>query len=282
MVGPVRPQIVLFGSSIVQLSYSDEGWGSILTNLYSRKADIILRGYCGWNSRRAVQVLDTIFPKNAVEQPSLVIVYFGGNDSIHPHPSGLGPHVPLEEYRENMKKIIIHLKSLSKKTRIILLSSPPVNEAQIHETFSNILGPLKRTNESCRLYSEACLELCHEMNVKAIDLWSALQQRDDWSDVCFTDGIHLSHEGSKIVVKEILKVLEDADWNPNLHWKSMPNEFAEDSPYDPVAIDEKTTVNVSNWNFQKHFEWEKALCISKPSNGHHQFEESAVTNQQGL
>lgn len=37
MVGPIRPQIVLFGSSIVQLSYSDEGWGSILTNLYSRK-----------------------------------------------------------------------------------------------------------------------------------------------------------------------------------------------------------------------------------------------------
>ncbi|RHN58835.1 hypothetical protein MtrunA17_Chr4g0006711 [Medicago truncatula] len=37
-----------------------------------------------------------------------------------------------------MKKIIIHLKSLSKKTHVILLSSPPVNEAQIHETFSNI------------------------------------------------------------------------------------------------------------------------------------------------
>jgi lysophospholipase L1-like esterase len=48
--------------------------------------------------------------QNAAEQPSLVIVYFGGNDSIHPHPSGLGPHVPLEEYIENMRKIIIHLK----------------------------------------------------------------------------------------------------------------------------------------------------------------------------
>lgn len=43
-------------------------------------------------------------------QPSLVIIYFGGNDSIHPHPSGLGPHVPLEEYLENMRKIANHLK----------------------------------------------------------------------------------------------------------------------------------------------------------------------------
>lgn len=43
-------------------------------------------------------------------QPSLVIIYFGGNDSIHPHPSGLGPHVPIEEYVENMRKIANYLK----------------------------------------------------------------------------------------------------------------------------------------------------------------------------
>lgn len=46
-------------------------------------------------------------------QPSLVIVYFGGNDSIDPHPSGLGPHVPLEEYVENMRKIANHLKVIN-------------------------------------------------------------------------------------------------------------------------------------------------------------------------
>lgn len=37
MVGPVRPQFVLFGSSIVEFSYSDQGWGAILANLYARK-----------------------------------------------------------------------------------------------------------------------------------------------------------------------------------------------------------------------------------------------------
>jgi len=41
----------------------------------------------------------------------LVIVYFGGNDCIPPHPSGsgIGSHVPLEEYIENMRKIAIHI-----------------------------------------------------------------------------------------------------------------------------------------------------------------------------
>ncbi|CAI0415950.1 unnamed protein product [Linum tenue] len=112
MVGPSRPQFVLFGSSIVQLSFGNGGWGSSLSEIYSRRADVILRGYYGWNSRRAVQVLDDIFPKDASVQPSLVIVYFGGNDSMGPHSSGLGPHVPLPEYVENMKKIALHLKVL--------------------------------------------------------------------------------------------------------------------------------------------------------------------------
>ncbi|KAL6123570.1 hypothetical protein ACLB2K_076091 [Fragaria x ananassa] len=187
MVGPARPQFVLFGSSIVQLSFSHGGWGAILSNLYARK------------------VLDQVFPKDAAVQPSLVIVYFGGNDSMGPHPSGLGPHVPLSEFIENMRKIASHIQSLSDSTRIIVLSCPPVNEATI---IAN-----KR------------------------------------------DGIHLSAEGSKIVAEEILKVLREADWKPSLHWKSMPTEFAEDSPSDLVAADGKTTLNPSEWTFYRDSHW---------------------------
>nr|XP_023889500.1 GDSL esterase/lipase CPRD49-like [Quercus suber] len=119
MVGPTRPQFVLFGSSIVQLSFSHGGWGAILSDIYARKADILLRGYFGWNSRRALQVLNQVFPK---------VLYFYAQDA----------------------------------------------------------------------------------------------------------------EGSKIVVEDILKVIKEADWEPCLHWKSMPTEFAEDSPYDLAAVDGKT------------------------------------------
>ncbi|KAH9672938.1 SGNH hydro domain-containing protein [Citrus sinensis] len=187
--------------------------------------------------------------KDSAVQPSLVIVYFGGNDSMLPHSTGLGPHVPLPEYIENMRKIALHLKSLSAKTRIIFLSAPPINKQQIFESHL-------RTNESCRIYSEACLKLCQEMDVKAIDLWTAMQQRDDWLTTCFItdlcfgcrDGIHFSSEGSKIVVTEILKVLREADWEPSLHWRSLPTEFDEDSSYYPVAPDGQSTVNVSDTN----------------------------------
>lgn len=241
-----RPKFVVFGSSIVQYAFHNNGWLAILADLYSRKADIVLRGYAGWNSRRALQVLDRVFPKTADVQPDLVIVYFGGNDSMKPHPSGLGPHVPIPEYIENMKKIARHVKSLSEKTRVVFLSSPPVNEAQICKFYCVGLDKLIRTNELCRVYAEACVEICKELNIKVIDLWSVLQKQNDWSTACFTDGIHLSPEGSKMVAKEILAILEETDWEPNLHWKSLPSQFSEDSPYDLVADDGKTTLNVSD------------------------------------
>ncbi|KAB2621945.1 GDSL esterase/lipase CPRD49-like [Pyrus ussuriensis x Pyrus communis] len=244
MVGPTRPQFVIFGSSIVQFSFGNGGWSAILADLYARKADVLVRGYAGWNSRRALLVLDQVFPKDATIQPSLVIVYFGGNDSVDPHPSGLGAHVPLPEYKENMRKIGKHLKSLSEKTRVIFLTAPPVNEEQIHEA-SDYVPPQNRTNESCKAYSDACLDVCRELDIKGVDLWTSIQKRKDWSTTCFTDGVHFSSEGSKIVGEEILKVLREADWEPRLHWKSLPTEFSEDSPYDPPAADGKTTINIA-------------------------------------
>lgn len=61
----------------------------------------------------------------------------------------------------------------------------------------------------------------------------------------------MSADGSKMVANEILAVLEETDWEPNLHWKSLPTEFSEDSPYDLLALDGKTTLNVSDWDFYR-------------------------------
>lgn len=252
MVGPNRPQIVLFGPSIVQYSYSHEGWGAILTDLYSCKADVVLRGYAGWNTRLALQVLDQIFPKDAAVQPSLVIVYFGGNDSVIPDPNGLNSHVPLPEYIQNMKNIVLHLKSLSEKTRIIILSTPPVNEEQVIKVFGNIRN---RSNESAHKFSEACIEMCQELGIKVIDLWTALQNPDNGLTAYFTDGIHLSAEGSKVIVKEILKVVKEAEWKPNLHWKSLPTEFAEYSPTSFVGPDGETAVKIVDIDLSWQSQW---------------------------
>jgi len=71
-----------------------------------------------------------------------------------------------------------------------------------------------------------------------------------------SDGIHLTNEGSKIVSKEILNVLKEAEWEPSLYWKSMPSEFGEDSPYDVVGPDGKTTYNLSNFIYPDNDMWD--------------------------
>ncbi|XP_051130561.1 GDSL esterase/lipase CPRD49-like [Andrographis paniculata] len=261
MVGPNRPQFVLFGSSIVQMAVKAGGWGSILADLYNRKADIIFRGYTGWNSRLALQFIDQIFPKDDANPPSLVIVYYGGNDSMLPHPTGMGPHVPLPEYVENMKKIALHIQSISQQTRIIFLTSPPVDKAMIRQYFGNFFDQQERTNESCRVYSEALVDLGRELNIEVINLWEALQDRSDWANSYLSDGIHLTSEGSKIVAKEILRVIRDAKWKPNLYWTSMEMDFPEFPPLYPVGRDGKTTV-IYRWKLEWLDDKEREELIS--------------------
>lgn len=43
-------------------------------------------------------------------QPALVVVFFGANDASFPMPSGKGQHVPLQEFKENLKNIALYLK----------------------------------------------------------------------------------------------------------------------------------------------------------------------------
>ncbi|KAM3339892.1 GDSL esterase/lipase CPRD49 [Capsicum galapagoense] len=225
MVGPSRPLIVLFGSSIVQLSYFLNGWGATLTTCYARKADIFLRGYIGWNSRMALEIYKKIFPKEHCRdkhkeiQPSLVILYFGGNDSQDPDfPNS--SHVPLHEYVENMRKLAHHIKGLSEKTRLIMLSAPAVNEEQILKTYGDNRG---RSNEVGRKYAEAGVKLGQELGVPVINFFEALYGKPG----VFWDGMHLTAEGSKILFDKIKDVIKKADWEPTLDWDKMPTEYAD-------------------------------------------------------
>ncbi|WMV52209.1 hypothetical protein MTR67_045594 [Solanum verrucosum] len=226
-VGPNRPLFVIFGSSIVQLSYYFDGWGAALTGFYARKADIFVRGYGGWTSRNALQVLSKVFPQKDKIQPSLVILYFGGNDSTDPDIPN-SPNVPIDEYVENMRKIILHIKGLSQTTRVIMLTAPAVNEKQIIDFYGSNLG---RTNERGRIYSEAGIKLAQELGLKYIDFWSALQEPSDWMDTVFWDGLHLTKEGSAIVFHKIAEVIQEAEWEPTLDWEKMPDEFDGDQPH---------------------------------------------------
>ena len=45
-----RPRFVLFGNSITQYSFQPAGFGASIAHLYQRHADIVNRGFSGYNT----------------------------------------------------------------------------------------------------------------------------------------------------------------------------------------------------------------------------------------
>lgn len=224
---------------MTEYSFQPGGWGAGLADLYSRKADILLRGYRGWNTRRARNVLEQFFPKDFPSQPALVLVFFGANDGAFPMPSGKGQHVPLQEFKENLRYIASYLKELSQTTKVILITAPPIHEDGRREYARFRFGEkaakfTDRTNERAKNYAHACIEVANEVNVGVVDLWTAIQKKENWQTKCLCDGMHLTSEGNKVLLEEILKVLKTADWSPSLHWESITDDFSEPSIYDCV------------------------------------------------
>ena len=43
--------------------------------------------------------------------------------------------------------------------------------------------------------------------------------------------MHLSAEGSAVMLEELLKVLKDAPWQPSLHYDAMPEDWSEPLGY---------------------------------------------------
>ena len=96
-----RPRIVLFGDSITEQSFGEGGFGAALANRYRRHADVLLRGYSGYNSRDAVALLKHVFPLDDPTPPVLVTVCFGANDAVKETSSMADVQgCPLPEYAE--------------------------------------------------------------------------------------------------------------------------------------------------------------------------------------
>ncbi|GER24476.1 SGNH hydrolase-type esterase superfamily protein [Striga asiatica] len=107
----MRPKIYLFGDSITEESFSDGGWGASLADHFARTADIVLRGYSGYNTRWALKIIERVFPSTEIEKEAAAItIFFGANDACLPDRSSKFQHVPLEEYKQNLQALIAYFK----------------------------------------------------------------------------------------------------------------------------------------------------------------------------
>lgn len=225
-----RLNIVLLGDSITQFSFSVDqgGWGAALADWYSRKADVINRGFSGYNSSWILTMLPNLFPR---EMPpiSLVTVFLGANDSVS---ESSDQHVPLALYRSNLIAIVEYITALHPSAHILLITPPRVNSE---------LWP-SRSIEQVSRYADVVRELCTSSTISGtsssdvpstststitsstaphlhlVDLWTGkynINPSPDAGDL--VDGLHLARGGNKKVFGAIRNVIRRlcAEINPD-------------------------------------------------------------------
>ncbi|KAK4589722.1 hypothetical protein RGQ29_020336 [Quercus rubra] len=213
----MRPKIYLFGDSITEFSFDEGGWGASLANHFARTVDVVLRGYGGYNTRWALQVLEKVFPRvEGGGEPLAVTVFFGANDACLPDRYAAFQHVPLHEYKHNLHSIVSFLKKQWPKTQILLITPPPIGEnGRLRNPYSeNPVTQPERTNEAAGAYAKACVAVAEECGIPVLDLWTKMQQFPDWENAYLRDGLHLTPSGNRLVFEELVVKLRDEGLSP--------------------------------------------------------------------
>ncbi|OWF53234.1 isoamyl acetate-hydrolyzing esterase 1 homolog [Mizuhopecten yessoensis] len=192
------PKVVLFGDSITQLSFSNDGcWGSMLADLLQRKCDVINRGYSGYNARWCVKMISKVFEEFASRDVAMVTIFLGANDSNLPANSH--QHVPAEEYKTHLINMVEKLQMLGIPREKIILVTPPACDVIAWEADCVVNGrQCQKCNKAAGQYANLCKEASIEAGTGCIDLYTEMMKVKDWEKL-LKDGLHLSTKGSALL-----------------------------------------------------------------------------------
>ncbi|KAL2834177.1 SGNH hydrolase-type esterase domain-containing protein [Aspergillus cavernicola] len=234
-------QFILFGDSITEMSSNQEmGFGlqPALQDAYSRVLDVINRGFGGYGTAHAIKVFPKFFPTPETASVRFLTIWFGANDASL---LGSSQHVPLDVYKMNLARIVQHPATVAQKPRILIITPTPVNEYQL-QGFDEGKGNShpSRVNSQTRLYAEAAGEVAGSLKLPVVDLWTAFMTAAGWKEgqpligsreapnnekfaSLFTDGLHLTADGYRIVYDEVVKAIQ-TNW-PDQAPGTLPQVF---------------------------------------------------------
>ncbi|KAF2180806.1 SGNH hydrolase [Zopfia rhizophila CBS 207.26] len=256
----LHEQFFLFGDSIIQDSFNQErgfGFSAALQHAYIRRLDVVNRGLSGYNTQQALKVLPRIIPSLEQARIRFLIIFFGANDASLPQAEN-NQHIPLEQYKENLEKIITHPLVVAHKAQIILVAPPPINEhLQWITDKAKGFEKVSRAAASTKSYADAACQVGKKLGVPVVNLWAAFMSRtdfklDEWkagghlpgslgaaqNDALVElmyDGLHFNPAGYDVLFKETMKLISERwpdqlpenlptvlpGWNDNIAWKSL-------------------------------------------------------------
>jgi isoamyl acetate esterase len=174
-------QIILFGDSITQFSENQEhgfAFAPALRDDYIRRLDVLNRGFSGYTSQLALQVLPLFMPGPSQAHVPLMTVFFGANDACLP---GNAQYVPLNQYVACLKAILQHPTVLAHHAKVLLITPAPVDEHQLEPNdLATGYSGLQRTARNTKRYADACRELGKQLDSPTVDLWTVFMEAAGW------------------------------------------------------------------------------------------------------
>lgn len=226
-------RVVLFGDTVAQRAFDVGGWGSRLADHFQRRVDVLSRGLEGYNTRWAKILLPKVFPAgSAPASADVVVVCFGAIDSALP--VNKAHHVPVEEFKSNIKDICtflmsdVHLLNSS----IVLVTPPSVSEDMWAKTCRGKGVPMDRRKNAIWEYSIALKQLGKELSIETVDFFSKTGMSKEPHDKLFTDGFHLASRSSEMLAGLLIPILEP---KVNVKERVFPDWTAID-PKEPAKV----------------------------------------------
>ncbi|GAB5032404.1 sgnh hydrolase [Nannochloropsis oceanica] len=225
--GGRRPVIVCFGDSITQGGHSPEyvGWMGRLEDFYGRKADVLNRGFSGYNTDWLCRMLNDLFLRLFRRRPpALVTIWVGANDATVESST---QHVPLWKFKQNLEKMVRFFRRLGRRDRkvaVLLITPPPLHEADwLASLRSSTPSALPdRSFARTYAYAQAVKEVGQTLRTPVVDMHAALEggQDEDRGEEgvpppgeayrgYLSDGLHLNFKGNKKAFEAIIEGIKN-------------------------------------------------------------------------
>lgn len=218
------PTFLMFGDSITEYGFNEYParhehdsqftLGAGLTNAYSRKFQVLQRGYAGYTSREAVKLIEPILEiehdnKPVTQQIRIAYVYFGTNDArlLGTNPEN-NQHIDLPAYIANMKTVIAQF---TKRHIPVIAITPGIHDQDLWNNVhpEDLKTGDYRSNEVNKKYADALAALCNKLDVPVIHVYNLMTaylslHPDHTSRDLLADGIHFSGTGYRLVFDALM------------------------------------------------------------------------------
>jgi lysophospholipase L1-like esterase len=237
-----RPVILVIGDSLVQRGFVRGGWVGSLANAHARTADVLLRGYAGYNTRWVRELMEHepgLFPDK--KDVAVVVLLLGANDAVlrtgRKHKYG----VTVETYEANLRWILQRYDG--KSTIKILCTPPPIDQEERLRITTEVRGMpadlLDRSSDRLAKFADAARGVARDTKgVTMADLHEAFKQAGlGWEKRLLSDGLHFTEQGQALAFETVSASIAAAKVNA----KNALFPFAYDAPTHETLIGANNT-----------------------------------------